>query len=110
MTTNHQRHPEALGREILPPGCAELRALLVRRPARMLRDVLMYWSLLLASFTLAAARPALWSFALGFVVIGHCQYALSILTHEGNHAILFRRRSSNERKPPRCRWPTTSST
>jgi fatty acid desaturase len=89
-------HPEAIGREILAPGSAELRALVERRPARMLRDVAMYWSLIGGSLALVATHPAVWSFALAFVVIGNCQYALSILTHEGNHASLFRRRSLND--------------
>jgi fatty acid desaturase len=90
------RHPEAVGREILPPGSAALRALVERRPSRMLRDVALYWALIAASFALAATRPAAWSFAIAFVVIGNSQYALSILTHEGNHATLFRRRSYND--------------
>ncbi len=94
-------HPEALGRAILPPGSPELRVLVERRPARMLRDVALHASLILASFALVAARPALWSFAIAFVVIGNCQYALSILTHEGNHGSLFRRRSTNDTF---CRW------
>lgn len=89
-------HPEAIGREILAPGSAELRALVERRPWRMLRDVALYWALIAASFALVAARPAAWSFAIAFVVIGNSQYALSILTHEGNHATLFRRRFVND--------------
>jgi fatty acid desaturase len=89
-------HPEAIGREILAPGSAELRALLERRPARMLRDVALYWSSIVGALALFAARPAPWSFVVAFVVIGNCQYALSILTHEGNHASLFRRRSLND--------------
>ena len=32
--TEPARHPEAIGREILAPGSAELRALVERRPAR----------------------------------------------------------------------------
>ncbi len=94
--TGSSRHPEAIGREILAPGSPELRALLERRPARMLRDVAICWSLITGSLALVATRPALWSFAVAFVVIGNCQYALSILTHEGNHASLFRRRSLND--------------
>lgn len=94
--TAEARHPEAIGREILAPGSPELRALVERRPARMLRDVAACWSLIAAALALVATRPALWSFALAFVVIGNCQYALSILTHEGNHASLFRRRSLND--------------
>lgn len=94
--TAERAHPEAIGREILAPGSAELRALVERRPARMLRDVILYWSLIAGSLALVAKHPAIWSFALAFVVIGNCQYALSILTHEGNHASLFRRRSLND--------------
>jgi fatty acid desaturase len=56
----------------------------------------MYWSLIAGALALVATHPALWSFAISFVVIGNCQYALSILTHEGNHASLFRRRSLND--------------
>ena len=94
--TESARHPEAIGREILAPGSTELRALVERRPARMLRDVLFYWSLIAAALALVATHPALWSFAIAFLVIGNCQYALSILTHEGNHASLFKRRSLND--------------
>jgi fatty acid desaturase len=94
--TRAARHPEVIGREILAPGSAELRALLARRPARMLRDVAVCWSLIAAALVLVASRPALWSFAIAFVVIGNCQYALSILTHEGNHASLFRGRRLND--------------
>lgn len=94
--TAEARHPEVIGRAILAPGSAELRALVERRPARVLRDVALCWSLIAASLALAATRPALWSFAIAFVVIGNCQYALSILTHEGNHASLFRRRKLND--------------
>jgi fatty acid desaturase len=94
-------HPEAIGREILSPGSAELKALVERRPARMLRDVAIYWSLILGSFALVASLPTWWAFCLAFVVIGNCQYALSILTHEGNHASLFRRRAYNDSF---CRW------
>jgi fatty acid desaturase len=96
LTAPARVHPEALGREILPPGSPELAALLERRPARMLAEVAVYVALILGAFTLFARVPALWSFALAFVVIGNCQYALSILTHEGNHAMLFRRRSRND--------------
>jgi fatty acid desaturase len=89
-------HPEALGRDILPPGSPTLRALVERHPARMLRDVALYWALIAGSLALVAARPGAWALALAFVVIGNAQYALSILTHEGNHASLFRRRSVND--------------
>ncbi len=94
--TAARRHPEAIGRGILAPGSTELRALVERRPRRVLRDVAMYWSLIAGSLSLVATLPALWSFAVAFVVIGNCQYALSILTHEGNHGSLFRRRSLND--------------
>lgn len=94
-------HPEALGRELLAPGTAEYRALIERRPARMLRDVVLYGSFIVGAVALVALRPAAWSFALAFVVIGNCQYALSILTHEGSHANLFHRRSQNDAF---CRW------
>ncbi|MEP7121078.1 MAG: fatty acid desaturase [Byssovorax sp.] len=90
------RSPEAIGREILAPGSAELRALVERRPARMLRDVALCWSLIAGALALVATHPALSTFAVAFVVIGNCQYALSILTHEGNHASLFRGRSLND--------------
>jgi fatty acid desaturase len=94
-------HPEALGREILAPGSAELMALLERRPSRMLLEVAVDLALIIGSFVLVAKLPALWSYALAFVVIGNCQYALTILTHEGNHAMLFKRRAMND---VFCRW------
>ncbi|MFO0761404.1 MAG: fatty acid desaturase [Byssovorax sp.] len=93
--------PEALGREILAPGSAELLSLVERRPARMLVEVAIDYALIAASFALVVTRPAIWSFLLAFVVIGNCQYALTILTHEGNHAMLFKGRSLND---VFCRW------
>lgn len=90
------RHPEAIGRAILAPGSVELKALVERRPARMLRDVALYWALIAAALALVALEPAPWSYVLAFVAIGNSQYALSILTHEGNHGSLFRRRSLND--------------
>ena len=94
-------HPEAIGRALLASGSPEYRALIERRPSRMFRDVAICGSLIGGAFALVAKHPTLWSFALAFVVIGNCQYALSILTHEGSHANLFRRRSQNDAF---CRW------
>lgn len=89
-------HPEALGRRILPPGSPELRALVRRRPLRVWADTLGCYAVLIAAFILLAMHPTWWSYALVFLVVGNRQYALSILTHDGDHRTLFDKRGAND--------------
>lgn len=87
---------EALGRSLLPPGAPLLRELLRKRPWRVIADVALNYAVIALAFALLARWPGAWSAAVAFVVIGNRQYALSVLTHEGDHRTLFARRSVND--------------
>ncbi len=87
---------EALGRSLLPPNTPLLRELIRKRPWRVFADVALNYALIALAFALLARWPSMWSAALAFVVIGNRQYALSVLTHEGDHRTLFARRSAND--------------
>ena len=88
--------PEALGRRLLPPGDPLLRALVRRRPGRVIADTALSYAAIFLAFALLARSPAWWAAALAFAVIGNRQYALSVLTHEGDHRTLFARRGAND--------------
>lgn len=87
---------EALGRALLPPGSPLLRDLVRRRPWRMLVDTATSYAVIALAFAMLARWPAWWSAAAAFALIGNRQYALSVLTHEGNHRTLFARRRDND--------------
>lgn len=87
---------EALGRRLLPPDSPLLRALLVRRPWRVVADTALNYAVIALAFALLARAPGAWSAVVAFLVIGNRQYALSVLTHEGDHRTLFARRSRND--------------
>lgn len=87
---------EALGRQILPPDSPLLRGLLVRRPWRVVADAAACYALIGLAFVLLARAPGWWSGVVAFVVIGSQQYALSVLTHEGDHRTLFARLRTND--------------
>ena len=88
--------PEALGRELLPPNSPLLRDLLRRRPWRVVADTAACYAVIALAFALLARVPTWWGAAVAFVVIGNRQYALSVLTHEGDHRTLFARRRHND--------------
>ena len=88
--------PEALGRDLLPPGDPRLRDLVRRRPARVLVDTAVCYAVIALAFALLARTPTWWGATIAFLVIGNRQYALSVLTHEGDHRTLFARRRAND--------------
>ncbi len=90
------RDAEALGRALLPPGDPRLRALVHRRPGIAARDTAVSWAVIALAFVLLARVPTWWSAVLAFLVIGNRQYALSVLTHEGDHRTLFASRGAND--------------
>lgn len=87
---------EALGRSLLPPGAPLLREVIRKRPRRVIADVALNYAVIALAFALLSRGLNVWSAALAFVVIGNRQYALSVLTHEGDHRTLFSRRSAND--------------
>jgi fatty acid desaturase len=95
-STKFSADTRALGRAILPPTSPELRELSRRRPLRLFADVAVCYLAMLAAFTLLAWCPSLLSAIVAFVVIGNRQYALSILTHDGDHGTLLDSRRAND--------------
>lgn len=87
---------EALGRRLLPHGSDLFREVIERRPWRVVVDVAICYAAIVASFVLMACAPGWWSSVIAFIVIGNRQYALSILTHDGDHRTLFARRATND--------------
>ena len=73
-----------------------LRELVRRRPWPVLRDTAVCYAVIALAFALLACAPTWWAAAIAFVVIGNRQYALSVLTHEGDHRTLFARRRAND--------------
>lgn len=88
--------PEALGRELLPPGSPLLREVLSREPWRVVADTALCYAFFFGAFALLARFPTWWAAAVAFLVIGNRQYALSVLTHEGDHRTLFATRRAND--------------
>lgn len=87
---------EALGRRVMPPGSPLLRSLIARRPLRVVVDIAVCYAVIVLAFALLARWPTWWSALLAFVLIGNRQYALSVLTHEGDHRTLLARRGAND--------------
>ncbi len=88
--------PEALGRRLLPPGSPLLRDVLQHRPWRVVADTALCYATIVLAFALLARAPTWWGAIIAFLVIGNRQYALSVLTHEGDHRTLFARRRTND--------------
>lgn len=87
---------EALGRRLLPHDDPRLAAVLRRRPWRVVVDTAVNYAVIALAFALLARVPAWWSAVVAFLVIGNRQYALSVLTHDGDHRTLFARRRVND--------------
>jgi fatty acid desaturase len=87
---------EALGRRLIAPGSPLLRDLVLRRPWRVIADTATCYAVIALAFVLLARSPTWWAAAVAFLTIGNRQYALSVLTHEGDHSTLFTRRRAND--------------
>lgn len=87
---------EALGRALLPPGSPALREALRRRPWRVVADTALCYAVIGLAFAALARWPTAWVAVAAFLVIGNRQYALSVLTHEGDHRTLFASRRAND--------------
>ncbi len=90
-------NPEALGRRLLPHGTELFRSVVEKQPWRVVRDLAICYATIVGAFVLMARVPGWWSALAAFVVVGNRQYALSILTHDGDHRTLFARRDVNDR-------------
>jgi fatty acid desaturase len=82
---------------ILSHADPRLRALVRRRPGRVVFDIVRSYALIVAAFALLAFVQAPWVPLLAFLVIGSQQYALFILGHDGMHTNLIPNRRWNDR-------------
>jgi fatty acid desaturase len=73
-----------------------VRELSQLRPARVVRDVVACWSVIVASWAAAALWPGFWIVALAVPLIGSRYYALFIIGHDGLHRRLFQRQAVND--------------
>jgi fatty acid desaturase len=74
----------------------ELRGLMQIRHGRVLRDILLFWGMILATLGAAVAFPYWWVWALCFVSMGCLQNALITWTHEASHCNLHRKKKIND--------------
>src|SRR4051812_11931832 len=80
--------------QLLSP--ARVKELSALRPARVVRDVALSWSLIMAAWVFAALNPVWWMLAIAIVVTGTRYYALFIIAHDGLHRRLFADRRTND--------------
>ncbi len=81
-------------RTLLPPE--RIRELSRRRPARVVRDTLLCWAIIVAAWAAAAWIDAWWAIALAIVVVGNRYYSLFIIGHDGLHRRLFDSARAND--------------
>jgi fatty acid desaturase len=74
----------------------ELQQLMEINPARAYRDLAIDWAVILCTIAACGYLQTWWSYLIGFVVIGCCQYALFILGHDALHGSLHPNRKVND--------------
>jgi fatty acid desaturase len=74
----------------------QLREFSTLRPHRVMRDTLLLWVQILATWAAVAMWPAWWTVLLAIPVIGTRFYALFIIGHDGLHRRLFPTAARND--------------
>ncbi len=74
----------------------QLRQLAVLRPWRWLLDLGFNWAIIVLTFYLYHQLDSLWLLPVAMLVIGARQHALGLLTHDGTHRLISRKRWLND--------------
>lgn len=81
-------------RTLLTPQ--RVRELSVIRPARVVRDVVLMWTGIVAAWVFVAFYPTWWAALIAIPVIGTRYYGLFIIGHDGMHRRLMRTVKAND--------------